>query len=185
MSSQLSKSRRNLFLLLGVFIFPVILAKLALDQHWFNYGVTNQGDLSVSELTLDDLGISNATFKEQWLMLYKVPKECDELCSAALLAVNNTYTLLGKELPRVTPIALIEQSLSKQQQVKLRHHKWQQLTFPEKAKQYIDDKKLLIIDPLGNVVMSYNTPQTKQDLAVFSKAILADMKKLLKYSRIG
>lgn len=185
MSSSLSKSRRNLLLVLGVFIIPVVLAKLALEQHWFNYGVTNQGKLSEQEYTLADLGLTHDIPKEQWLMLYRIPKECEQHCQDTLLALNNTYTLLGKELPRVTPVALIEQQLSQAQLSSLRHHKWQQLPLPDKATNLINNDQLIIIDPLGNLVMFHDTPKDKSDLVIFSKAILADMKKLLKYSRIG
>lgn len=182
---QLNKSRRTLIITLAVFILPVVLAKLALEQQWFDYGVTNYGQLSEEELTLADLGIEQASFNEQWLLLYRTPKDCNKLCQKTLLSVNNTYTLLGKELPRVTPVALFEQPLNEEQQANLRHHKWQQLTLPSQASDHITTNQLLIIDPLGNVVMSYQAPTEEQGLVAFDKSILADMKKLLKYSRIG
>ncbi|MDG1750879.1 MAG: hypothetical protein P8I03_04360 [Thalassotalea sp.] len=182
---QINKSRRTLLITLGVFILPVVLAKLALEQQWFDYGVTNFGQLSEQELTLTDLGIEHESFNEQWLLLYRLPKTCETLCQKTLLSVNNTYTLLGKELPRVTPVALMEQPLAENQQSNLRHHKWQQLALPIQANKHISANQLLIIDPLGNVVMSYQAPTEEQDLITFDKSILADMKKLLKYSRIG
>ncbi len=182
---QRNKSRRTLLLTLAVFVLPVVLAKLALELQWFEYGVTNQGQLSAQELTLADLGLNQADYKEQWLLLYRVPKACDELCKETLLVVNNTYTLLGKELPRVTPVALFEQQLAELEQKSLRHHKWQQVALPSKAAEHILAKQLVIVDPLGNVVMSHQAPTVKEKLSVFGKAILADMKKLLKYSRVG
>ncbi|MEW6989839.1 hypothetical protein AADZ91_04030 [Colwelliaceae bacterium 6441] len=182
---QINKSRRTLLITLGVFILPVVLAKLALEQQWFDYGVTNHGQLLEQEITLTDLGIEQASLNEQWLLLYRLPKTCDELCQKTLLSVNNTYTLLGKELPRVTPVALLEQPLTKVQQNSLRHHKWQKFTLPSQANKHIAANQVLIVDPLGNVVMSYQAPIAEQDLVSFDKAILADMKKLLKYSRIG
>jgi hypothetical protein len=182
---KINKSRRTLLITLGVFILPVVLAKLALEQQWFDYGVTNFGQLSEQELTLTDLGIKHESFNEQWLLLYRIPQTCDELCQKTLLSVNNTYTLLGKELPRVTPVAVMERSLAEDQQSNLRHHKWQQLLLPKQANAHFSINQLLIVDPLGNVVMSYQSPLEEQGLVTFGKAILADMKKLLKYSRIG
>jgi hypothetical protein len=184
-SPELNKSRRTLLITLGVFILPVVLAKLALEQQWFNYGVTNFGQLSEHEFALTDLGIEQESFNEQWLLLYRLPKTCDKLCQNTLLSVNNTYTLLGKELPRVTPVALLEHSLSNIQESNFRHHKWQQLELPKQAAKHISANQLLIVDPLGNVVMSYQAPLEEQGLVQFGKAILSDMKKLLKYSRIG
>ncbi len=185
MSSQLAKSRRNLLLLLGVFIVPVILAKLALDQHWFNYGVTNQGHLAEQNINLSDIGLADEKFQQQWLILYPVAVDCQQFCQQLSLAVNNTYTLLGKELPRVTPVALLPEELSELPKQSLRHHKWLSVALPELAKPYFSNGQLVIVDPLGNLVMSYDLPQSEQAFNAYSKAILADMKKLLKYSRIG
>lgn len=182
---QKNKSRRTLLLALGVFVLPVVLAKLALEQHWFNYGVTNQGELSTQELTLTDLDLTHEGFKEQWLLLYRIPEGCDELCQKTLLAVNNSYTLLGKELPRVTPVALFENPLTDKEQANFRHHKWLQIAISMSGREKLLEKELVVVDPLGNVVMVYKSPNDEAGLNHFSKAILADMKKLLKYSRIG
>lgn len=184
-SPEINKSRRTLLITLGVFILPVVLAKLALEQEWFDYGVTNYGQLSGQELTLTDLGLADESFNEQWLLLYRLPKACDQLCQSTLLSINNTYTLLGKELPRVTPVALFVQTLTTDQQGNLRHHKWQQFTLPSQASKHITVNQLLVVDPLGNVVMFHQAPTEEKGLVTFGKAVLADMKKLLKYSRIG
>ena len=184
-SSQKNKSRRVFLLTIAVFVLPVVLAKLALEFQWFDYGVTNQGTLSAEETTLDDLGIADQKLKDQWLVLYRQPKICDALCESSLLTVNNTYKLLGKELPRVTPVVLVEQPLAETEKSQINHHKWIQLSMPEKAMSHISNKELLIIDPLGNIVMSHKAPLQEEGLNLFSKAILADLKKLLKYSRVG
>lgn len=183
---KLNKSRRSFLLMLGVFVLPVVLAKFALEQEWFNYGVTNQGVLVEKEITLADMGISKATINdEQWLLLLSVPSVCDELCEQTLLSVNNTYVLLGKEIPRVTPVVLSNASILSEKKEQLRHAKWASLRPSEKTEQHITPSELLVVDPLGNVVMSYQAPQDASSLTGFGKAILADMKKLLKYSRIG
>ncbi|GLX78709.1 hypothetical protein tinsulaeT_20490 [Thalassotalea insulae] len=185
MSSQLAKSRRNLLLVLGVFIIPVILAKLALDQHWFNYGVTNQGHLAEQQITLKEMGLAHEKFNQQWLLLYRIPDNCQQFCQQLSLAINNTYTLLGKELPRVTPVALHQVAPSHLPSESLRHHKWLTLALTDLAKPHLASGQLVIVDPMGNLVMSYDVPESEQQLNQYSKAILADMKKLLKYSRIG
>jgi len=186
MSSPITKSRRSFVLLLAVFIVPVVLAKLALEQQWFNYGVTNQGKLSTAEYSLTDLNLAHPKFSEQWLLLYRVADNCEQRCQAGLLAINNTYTLLGKELPRVTPVVISGGDLTSSHLISnMRHNKWLSLPITPQASQLIQQAQLLVVDPLGNVVMSHETPENEQDFSAFSKAILADMKKLLKYSRIG
>ena len=184
-SPQINKSRRVLLLTLAVFVLPVVLAKLALELEWFDYGVTNQGELSTQHLTLADLGLPSTDFDEQWLLLYRVPETCAEACLNSLSAINSAFVLLGKEVPRVTPVTLAEQPLSELQQQAMRHGKWQSHYLPQQNDNHIKPSQLLVIDPLGNVVMSYQAPQEKSAIAQFAKSILSDMKKLLKFSRIG
>ena len=44
--------------------------------------------------------------------------------------------------------------------------------------------QVVIVDPLGLLVMSY-TPKPTEDLVKLSKDMLADLRKLLKLSRVG
>ena len=53
------------------------------------------------------------------------------------------------------------------------------------GKSTITQSQVLIVDPLGNVILSHLPPKNVEQLPQFGKAILADFKKLLKYSRIG
>jgi len=182
---QLTKSRQYLLLVIGVFILPVILAKLALEGHWFNYGVTNQGELVRDQQTLADYGLQAEQFKNQWLMLVTLPQQCDELCLNALKTINNAYILLGQEIPRVTPVALFQNEFTAETHQIMHHSKWQTLELPEKAKEKLDHPQLLIVDPLSNIVLSYSLPKDNNKVSQFGKAIITDMKKLLKYSRIG
>lgn len=184
-SSELNKSRRSMLILLAVFIIPIVLAKLALNQQWFNYGVTNQGQLIDNELTLAKLGLNVDNFDHQWLMLYTLPVTCDEQCEKVLVSVNNTYIALGKEMPRVKPIALTQQDLSPAQAKKINIKKWHIQAMPALAKVEITQSQVLIVDPLGNVILSHIPPKSHEQLPHFGKSILADFKKLLKYSRIG
>ena len=184
-SSELKKSRRSMLILLAVFIIPVVLAKLALNQQWFNYGVTNQGQLIDNELTLAKLGLNVDDFDHQWLMLYTLPAVCEQACEKVLVSVNNTYIALGKEMPRVKPVALTQQALSTEQTDKIQLKKWHIQAMPALAKATIAQSQVLIVDPLGNVILSHMPPANAEQLPAFGKAILADFKKLLKYSRIG
>ncbi len=184
-SSELNKSRRSMLILLAVFIIPIVLAKLALNQQWFNYGVTNQGQLIEDELTLAKLGLNVDDFDHQWLLLYTLPENCDEQCEKILISVNNTYIALGKEMPRVKPVALTQHPLSTAQTDKIHLNKWHIESMPALAKAAISNSQVLIVDPLGNVILSHLPPKDAEQLPQFGKAILADFKKLLKYSRIG
>lgn len=184
-NANMHKNRKSLLLVLFAFALPIILAKLALEQNWLALGVTNQGTLLNNELTLEKLGLKNELFKEQWLILYSLPKECLSSCLKTLETVHNTYVVLGKDMPRVTPVALKQQEFSPQQNQQLAKSQWQILTMPAQSKNFITQSQVLIIDPLGNVILSHFPPLEKDQQADFGKAILADMKKLLKYSKVG
>lgn len=184
-SSELKKSRRSMLLLIAVFAVPVILAKLALEQQWFNYGVTNQGQLVENELTLAELGLNVEDFDRQWLMLYSLPEQCDLQCEKTLISVNNTYVALGKDMKRVKPVALTQVPLTDEQSKTIQVKKWHIQTMPLQAENTLTQSQVLIVDPLGNIILSHVPPLETEQLAGFGKAILADFKKLLKYSRIG
>jgi hypothetical protein len=181
----LKKSRRSFLMVVAAFLLPVIIAKLALQQHWFNEGVTNQGELIEQQITLKELGIDIETSDKQWLMVYLLPENCEQVCQGALNGINNTYIALGKEMPRVTPVGLYQQALTNDQKSSLRIHDWHFSQMNKITLQQAQITKLYIVDPLGNVMLKYTIPNSKETIPSFGKAILADMKKLLKYSRIG
>lgn len=179
------KNRRSFLLMIAVFVLPIILAKLALDGQWLDTGVTNKGTLLTKELTLEQLGINSSEFAQQWLIIYSLPQRCELDCQKTLETVHNTYVALGKEMPRVTPLALYQSELSTEQLEHLAKSQWQLLAAPSQTAQFIDKPQVLIVDPLGNVFMSHHIPDKVEQLPQFGKQILADMKKLLKYSKVG
>lgn len=182
---NVQKSRRNLLLVIAVFVVPIVLAKLALEQQWFNYGVTNKGQLEEQPLHISSLGLNVDEFDKKWLMIYRLPSNCDKLCLQQMMSVNNTFIALGKETPRVKPIAMSIDALTEQQQKQLTATQWLSLSENEQFQQQVDATQLLIVDPLGNVVMRHTAPVKTELLPPFGKAVLSDMKKLLKYSKIG
>lgn len=182
---QQKKSRKNFILVLVVFALPIILAKFALEFDWLKLGVTNKGTLLTNELTLTQLGVDNSDFKHQWLILLSLPKECVSECEQTLQAVHNSYVALGKYMPRVTPVALYQHTFTEKQRKQIARSQWRTIAMTDKAKKIIDHPQVYIADPLGNVMMSYQIPTETQQLNVFGKQILADMKTLLKLSKVG
>lgn len=179
------KSKRLLIIVLAVFFLPVVLAKLALTFQWFDYGVTNHGQLLNEHKTVADLGLNQQAFPEQWLLIYHPSNHCLNHCQQAMKIINSTYILLGKEIPRVTPILLSQQTLNSQQKSILNHQKWQFQISETIINIPSSDNQIIIADPLGNLVMTHKVPASEADIQTTAKAILADMKKLLKYSKIG
>ncbi len=184
-SKQKHKNRRSLVLLLTVFILPVLLAKLALDNEWLNSAVTNQGTLLTQPLTLTDLGINDEVLHKQWLIIYRLPDVCAKLCLESIEIVHNSYVVLGKDMPRVTPILLKQNIFSAQQNKQLSKSQWQVLNLTPQMSNLLLTPQILIADPLGNIILSHQVPEKAQPQGLLGKAIIADMKKLLKYSKVG
>jgi hypothetical protein len=190
-----NKNKQSLILLFVVFALPIILAKFALDQNWLNTGVTNQGVLLTEQLTVKDLEIDQTKFSEQWLIIYLLPEHCLKNCQKTLETVHNSYVVLGKDMPRITPLLLKNHQLSPEENKRILASQWQVTQISEQAKAKLSDSQILIADPLGNIILSYDSMVTSQQLeqnnpqsnqqTLLGKAIIADMKKLLKYSKVG
>ena len=83
------------------------------------------------------------------------------------------------------PVALSQEELSVDQLQKLSKSQWQSMVMPNKGKTLINNAQILIADPLGNIFLSHQIPDNTEQLPQLGKKILADMKKLLKYSKVG
>lgn len=181
-----TKSSTTLWLLLAVFIVPIVLAKCALTFNWLNYGVTNKGQLTEQAITLTQLGLAEHDFNNQWLILVRVPQECNLHCQQGLSSIYNTFIALGRERSRVLPVALVEpQALEQFKRSDIHSQHWHTIEHPQQANQAINLGQVVIVDPLKNVVLTHQMPEDNSAFSLFGKQVLADMKKLLKYSRIG
>jgi hypothetical protein len=207
---QANKNRRSLILLLIIFTLPILLAKFALDNQWLDQGVTNKGVLLKNNLTLSQLGIENTELNQQWLILYHQPTACSSYCEQALNTVYNSYVAIGKDKPRVTTVLLTDETI----QLAKGHWNLIQPSLQASAlfqqavgkNETIEGSQVYIVDPLGNVILRHAIPKTQKVLSssqpitspignqnhqlnyhlnTVGKAILADMKKLLKYSKVG
>lgn len=183
--NEQKKNRRSLLMVFAIFVLPIILAKFALEQQWLTLGVTNKGTLLENELTLAQLGIDKADYAQQWLILYSLPKQCDIDCEKTLEVVHNTYVALGKYMPRVTPVAMYQTPFSAEQTAQIVKSQWQLLAMPRQAKQIISQSQVFIVDPLGNIFLSHQLPKNIEQLPKLGKQILADMKTVLKLSKVG
>jgi hypothetical protein len=184
-TSSNHRNRRSLLLLIGVFILPILLAKLALDNQWLNLGVTNQGKLLAQPLTLKELGINESELAKQWLIIYRLPSVCPDVCLHSIETVHNSYVALGKDMPRVSAVLLKENIFSTQQSQQLAKSQWKIIALTPQMNNLLHEPQVLIADPLGNVILRHQLPEQEQLQAAFGKAIVADMKKLLKYSKVG
>ncbi len=184
-SKELWTSRKNLLLLFSMFIIPVVMAKLALDNDWFNKASTNSGELLEQELSLSQLDINDAALQKKWLIIYRLPISCDENCKQTIYGINQTFISLGREMDRVIPVGLHGTDLNTDELGALKEKFWKFNLLTEASKNQLDSSWLYVSDPLGNVILKYPAPISDQEVLAVGKAMLSDLRKLLKYSRVG
>ncbi|MEW9797773.1 hypothetical protein [Alteromonas sp. CYL-A6] len=185
--AQKTRSRKTLLLVLMAFIVPVILAKLALEQDWFNRASTNKGTLLTPTLDLSELLSERAP---KWRLLYVIPSECDAVCENALYSLQQVWLALGRETDRVEALTL-SLDTSDQRAVKsvdAAPNIQRQPVMNENVNKLfngVGSDGIFIVDTQNNAMLHFNVVADKEQAVMESRDILSDIKKLLKLSRIG
>ncbi len=184
----MTKSNRiTAILLVVVFVLPVILAKLALDNDWFNKGSTNRGELMEPPLDVSAL-ISDQ--EPSWRILYVMPDQCDVKCKNALYSLEQVWTALGRLSDRATATVIVTETSDQQPLVDMGQHS--HLTVLTSDGQNVNKvfkdapaDGIFLVDTLNNAMLRYPLQEQQEQAVMHSRDILADLKKLLKLSRIG
>ncbi|MBU2978372.1 hypothetical protein [Alteromonas sp. C1M14] len=182
--------KRSKITLIGVFfvfVMPVLVAKLALDNGWFNSASTNKGELLQP---VRDLGAVFAQEAPKWRIVYFVPEQCDSACENAIYSIRQVWVALGRENDRAQATVLVthrsDPSMVKQLRQDNRFHMVNVAsTNVHQVLEPNDTKAILLVDTLNNAMLRYPIFADKQAAVQSSRNILADVKKLLKLSRIG
>ena len=178
MTNAVTKGRIVLVSLICLFSLPAIIAKVVLSQGWYETGVTNRGELVEPYITLEQLGQPSPLDEKGWQLAYVLPPECKEQCQQQIHLMQQSHIALGKYQERVVPVIWTSEETNNVAQSIVVMQMNDSLSSRVKAGQ------MLIVDPLGQLVMSY-TPEANEDLVRLSKDVLADLRKLLKLSRVG
>jgi cytochrome oxidase Cu insertion factor (SCO1/SenC/PrrC family) len=196
------RGRRQFLLLAALFFVPLALA------FWLYYGPgdwrpgetgTNMGDLvdPARPLPQVDLPIAGGSpfrgelLRGKWSLVYVGDASCDERCRKALHLTRQTRIALNKDADRVERVFLVygnccDNDYLENEQADLvvaiagspQAGKLLQ-SFPSYDDGPVENAgRIYVVDPLGNLVLSYsaNAPD---------KALLTDLKKLLRLSHIG
>ena len=191
-SSSKSSSKKTKFTaiaLIVVFILPVVLAKLALDNDWFNKGATNRGQL------LDPIIDASAVFvaadeEPHWRLSYIIPESCDVACENAVFSISQVRKAVGREMDRVDAVFIATENSDKKAVANVVSKEYGKLLNLDsenvnKLFNQLGNDGIFIIDTLGNVVLRYDITLERDQAIMDSRDILADLRKLLKLSRIG
>ncbi|MFT5161975.1 MAG: hypothetical protein ACI9FJ_000543 [Alteromonadaceae bacterium] len=180
------KGRKGLLTVFGAFAAPVILAAIVYHMGWFNAGVTNKGEFMQNELTLSWLLPQNPADSE-WIIFYPLPQNCEQQCDNVLYSLNQGYQALGKLQGKAHPVVTRANNASiTPAQLKekfgyinvIEQQPVHQSTLAQLSADYV-----YLVDPFGKVVLRYKATTDKQAMIMITKDWIADLKRLLKYSR--
>ncbi len=182
-----SKPKRSLMVLFAAFILPVVLAKLALEQNWFEQGATNKGELLQPVETLTPLLADQAP---KWRVMYVMPAQCNTECENAIYAIQQVWMALGKETDRAQPAVFI--SANSDARARQILHEFEHVNAinlnAQQSAALLDNQvnqHIFLVDTQGNAMLRYPVFSLRQDAVMASRDILSDLRKLLKLSRIG
>jgi len=195
------RGRRQLVLLAALFFVPLAIA------FWMYYGPTgwrpsgdaSKGDLidparplAALALTTADGGQTPPDFlRGKWSLVYVGDGLCDDRCRKALYLTRQSRIALNKDMDRVQRVFLVTGRCCDRGFLAQEHPDLIVARVDDDASATLlgpfptyggvplaDAGRIFIVDPLGNLLMSY--APTAPD-----KALLTDMKKLLRLSHIG
>ncbi|MGH8210182.1 MAG: SCO family protein [Steroidobacteraceae bacterium] len=200
-----ARNLRMLAVLAGLFLLPLLLAfYMYYATDWRPVKRVNHGTLIIPirelpvvhlpRVSLSDVDTpptaaesdSPGLLHTKWSMVYIGAGNCDEPCRQALYVMRQTRLSLNNEMSRVDRIFLTTGSCCAREFLAHEHPGLVVLDatsaqgsrllheFPADGRPY----SLFIVDPLGNLMMSYDARQNP-------KGLLEDLQKLLRLSHIG
>jgi hypothetical protein len=187
-STTKKNNRMMMLLLASVFILPVLLAKLALDNNWFNQAATNKGKLLSPPV---DMRVLRTPEQEpKWKLLYVLPETCALECENALYSITQVHSALGKHSDRAEVVVITHENSNLTQLAQLEEKLNIRLinTDLKSLQQIFKDEStdgIFVADTLDNVILRYPLQIDKEQAILHSRDILSDMRKVLKLSRIG
>ena len=183
-----ANNKRLMFIFVAVFVLPVLLAKLALDNGWFNQAATNKGQLISPPL--DVSSIDTRQPEPKWKLVYVLPETCNQACENALYSIIQVRSALGKHSDRAEVLVITHENSDSEQHAVLKQNQNVRLltTDLNSVKQIFKDnirEGIFIADTLNNVILRYSLQVDPKIAILDSRDILSDMRKVLKLSRIG
>jgi hypothetical protein len=188
-----ARNLRTLGVLAGLFVLPVLLS------FWMYYAMdwrpsthVNHGELITPARPLPHAnlpvvsGSARALFSRNWSVVYIGGGSCDDSCRNSLYVMRQTRLALNNDMGRVERVFLVTADCCDRVFLDTEHPGMAVLdasgpaaaalldAFPSTQR----DHSLFIVDPLGNLMMRFDTRQSP-------KGLLQDLQKLLRLSHIG
>ena len=195
--TAIRQSRRRVLWLAAFFFAPLAIAFLLYYGNlWRPQGNTNKGELisparplpAVALTLADGTQSSPDILQGKWTWAYIGNGQCDARCRMALADTRQARLLLSEKLDRVQRIFFVTNECCDTEYLNRDHPGLIVAHFdkPELTSAFVLNAtsapetagRIYLIDPLGNLMMSY-APDAP------SMGLLEDIKKLLKLSHIG
>lgn len=195
-----TRGRRQLVGLAALFFVPLAIAFWLYygPMQWRPNGGTNQGELiaparplpAVALARPDGSPIDAQFLRGKWTMLYVGDGQCDARCRKVLYLTRQSRLALNKDMDRLQRVFLVTGLCCDRAYLAAEHPDLVVALvdgpagasllapFPAYGEPAGASGRIFLVDPLGNLMMSY--PQGAPD-----KALLTDLKKLLRLSHIG
>jgi len=160
----MQKTHKQLFFMIAIFAFPIILSGLLFHYHtYFHLKTSNHGTLIRSPI---DATYLYSTQQHQWHVVYV----CDTQCEQTHHQLQQVKKALGKDSDRVAILLLEKKEPSQKLQTALAAN--------QKNPSFVVNHKIYLVDPLGNLFMYY-----PEDVNLMN--VLKDLQHVLEVSQIG
>jgi hypothetical protein len=190
-----ARNLRTLAALACVFLLPLLISFwMYYATDWRPAGRVNHGELITPARPLPRVSLPQAEGSkapgnlshDQWSLVYVGDGSCDEQCRQVLYVMRQTRLSLNNDMTRVDRVFLATRACCAAEFLAREHAGLVVLDatgpqatallheFPASGREH----SLFIVDPLGNLMMSYDARQNP-------KGLLEDLKKLLRLSHIG
>jgi hypothetical protein len=200
-ASLRARNLRTVGALAGLFLLPLAAAFFTYyGTDWRPAGHVNHGTLISPPRPLaavalprvtpgDDLG-TQPLFRNLWSLVYVGEGGCDSSCRWALFVLRQTRLGLGKDMTRVARVFLVSSGCCDREYLTRAYPGLVVIDaaapqgsallaqFPGAGVAAVRAHTLYIVDPLGNLMMSY-------DARANPRGLLQDLQKLLRLSHIG
>jgi hypothetical protein len=198
-----ARNLRTLAALAGLFLLPLAIAFVTYyGTDWRPSAHVNHGRLlsparplpavALPRIDLESQAaaempdVTPSPFRKRWSLVYVGAGDCDAACRQALYVMRQTRVALNSDMTRVQRVFLVSRACCDRAFLAREHAGLLVLDagapaaepllvrFPRADREHT----LFIVDPLGNLMMSY-------DSGANPRGLLEDLKKLLALSHIG
>ncbi|MEX6500529.1 hypothetical protein [Pseudomonas zhanjiangensis] len=182
--SQRRRGRWQLILIVAVVIGPMVLASAMYQwRFWVPESRSYHGELLGNGQTRADLGVTGGE-EARWQLLVTAPGACDADCQQLVFLARQIHIGLNRDASRASHALASAEPLSQAYDTRLQREYPQlsrlrlQLQSYQRVAGQSAGAQLWIVDPHGNLVLRYGAGSK-------GKAILDDLRHLLKISQIG